>query len=89
MPSFKMRLMKEEIFESELTDHVETTHVPVELHILLVDFNVVVGVDTVWSHQETINSRLRVHLLEHIENSHDYVVSTCGLTPTEYESDLD
>jgi hypothetical protein len=71
-----------------LTNHVETSHISVEVHVFLANFNVVVRVDTVRSHEETENSRLWIHFLKHVEDTHDDVMTSSSLTTRQHYTDL-
>lgn len=71
-----------------LTDHIKTTHVSVEIHILLVNLDVLVGVYSMGSHQESIELRLRVYLFDHVKDSHDHIMSTSSLASTKHHSNL-
>ena len=62
-----------------LTNHVKASSVAVEVHVLGCDFHVVVAVHTMRSSQEAKQARLRVQLLDHVEETHDDVVATSGL----------
>ena len=71
-----------------LTDHVEATGVAVELHVLGGNLHVVVGKDTVGSSQETEQDRLGMKLLDHVEETHDDVVTASSLATRENTSNL-
>lgn len=71
-----------------LTDHVEASRVSVEGHVLFADLDVVVGVDTMRSHEEAEYPRLWVHLLDHVEDTHNDVMSSGRLTSTEHQCHL-
>lgn len=63
-----------------LTDHIEASSVAVEAHVLRRDLHVVVGVNAVRAGKETKQARLRVELLDHVEEAHDDVVAAGSLT---------
>lgn len=71
-----------------LTDHVEATCVTVELHVLRGNLHVVVGVDTVGSSKETEQKGVGVKLLDHVEKTHDDVVTTSSLATGQNTSNL-
>lgn len=50
------------------------------------DFHVLIRENTVWTSQETVQLRVWMQLLAHIEDTHDNVVTTCCLTTTENAS---
>ena len=72
-----------------LTDHIEAASVAVEAHVLRCDLHVVVGVDTMWAGKEAKETRLRVQLLDHVEEAHDDVVTASCLATGENAADLE
>jgi hypothetical protein len=73
---------------AQLTDHVKATGVTEELHVVRLDFDVVVGEDAVGSIEEANQLGVGVQLFYHIEKTHDHIVSTSGLSSGENASDL-
>jgi hypothetical protein len=75
--------------DCKLTDHIKTSHVSIELHVVLINLDVVVRVDSMRSHQEAKQSGFRVNLLDHVKDSHDYIVTSCSLTTTQNYCNLE
>lgn len=65
---------------SSRANHVEASHVSVKLHVVGLDLHVVVAEDAVRSVEESKQLRVRVDLLSHIKETHDHIVSSCGLS---------
>ena len=64
-----------------VTYHVETTHVPIQLHIVAANLHVIVRVDSVRTHEEPENTGVLVHLFHHVEYTHyDVMTSRCLAT---------
>lgn len=63
-----------------LTNHVEATRVPKKAHVIGFDFHVVVSIYSKRSVQKAEKLRVGMKFLNHVEQTHHYVVSTCGLT---------
>ena len=71
-----------------LTDHVKPSHVSIKMHVFRVNFYEVVRVNSMRAHQESKESRLRMDLFNHIENTHDDIVPASSLTTAQNHSNL-
>ena len=68
------------VFKMLLTNHIEATCVPKKAHVVGFDFHEVIGINSIWSVQKAEKLRVGMKFLNHVKETHHYVVSTCGLT---------
>ena len=72
----------------QLTYHVESSHIAIEIHVVIADLHVVIRVDSVRSHEKTENLRVCIHLPYHIEYSHYDIMATSSLSTAQNETNL-
>jgi len=71
-----------------LTDHVKASCVAIQAHVIGRNLHVVVCVHSVGACEETKQAGLGVQLFNHVEETHDHVVATCGLTSGQHATNL-
>ena len=74
---------------SASSDHVESSHVVVEVHVFSCDLHVVAGINTMWSRQEAPDFGLWVEHFGHCVDTHNDVVPASCLTSAENDTDLE